>query len=213
MIELRGLRREARPFARVALGGALLGLLLACGQQEPAPSSSPEPGLTEAPEVDLGGVRFPEQGLPDPCEILRAAGAEQLLVKPLEKQPMRFEDLCLVQVDRHGAPVPQTSAALELATRDRPQPASLADYFVDFGEGPIMAGATREDVEALPGLGDFAVWFPHADGSLTLSAFWGGKYFLSLEVHGVDRQVAFAWSKAIAEQVIERMRSGGGGRA
>lgn len=207
----RGLQHGARRSGTALLAGAALVGLLACGQAEPAqPEAS---ALTEAPEVDLAGMSFPSQGLPDPCEVLRAAGARELLARPLEKEPMRFEALCLVQVDRRGAPVPQTSAALELTTRDRPQPATLEDYFVDFGEGPILAGSTRDDVEAIEGLGDFAAWFPHKDGSITLSAFWGGNYFLSLEIHGVDTQIAYDWSKAVAEQLIRRVTTGGNGQA
>lgn len=195
--------REAR---RLLAAGSALGLLFACVDEQPGAQPTQPTQPTAVPEIALDDVRFPDEGLPDPCEILRAAGTKELLVRPLAPEPLRFERLCLIEVDRGRRPEPQVSAALELATRDSPQPASLEEYIVDYGEGPILAGATRDDLEVIPDLGDFAVWFPHEDGSLTLSAFWDGRYFLSVEVHGVDRKIAFDWSKELAAEVIQRLR-------
>jgi hypothetical protein len=198
--------RRIRQGRGLLAAAAALVLTLACADERSGTMASDPVRPTALPEIALDAVSFPDDGLPDPCEILHAAGAKELLVRPVADEPMRFERMCLIEVERGRRPEPQVSAALELATRDGPQPANLEEYVVDYGEGPILAGVTRGALERVPELGEFAVWFPHADGSLTLSAFWGGSYFLSVEVHGVDREIAFAWSKELAARVIERVR-------
>lgn len=173
-------------------------LLVACGA-----------GPERAPVVDLNAVAFPLNGLPDPCEVLRASGVESLLVRPLDEEPIRAPGFCLLQVARGERFELQTSAALELAIREEPAPTDMDGYVEQFGEGLTMAGCTRDDVEQLPGLGDFSIWFAHEyppeTTTITLSSFWGDGRFLSLEIHRIDREIALAWAKDVAAGVIERV--------
>lgn len=187
----------------------VLALLGACGGQSPA-------GPTQAPAVNLDGVAFREDGLLAPCEVLRAAGVEELLMRPLDEKPVLAPGFCLLQVKRGERFEPQTSAALELVAREQDAPTNLEEYVEQYGEGLTMAGCKPEDVKVLPGLGDYSIWFAHKyppdTTTITLSAFWGPRYFLSLEIHRVDREVAFAWAKEVATQVIERVAGGGRGQ-
>ena len=90
----------------------------------------------------------------------------------------------------------------------------MDEYVEQYGEGLTMAGCKPEDVQVLPALGDFSIWFAHkyppGTTTITLSSFWGSRYFLSLEIHRVDRDIAFAWAKEVATQVIQRVAAGAG---
>jgi len=176
--------------------------LVACGPRPPS-------GAEHPPEVDLGSVAFPESGLPDPCEILRAARVDELLVRPLDEHPTLAPGFCMMEVARGERFELQTSAALELTAREQPMPTNMEEYLLLDGEGVHIAGSKPDDVTQLEGLGDFSIWFPHKyppeTTTITLSSFFGDGYFLSIEVHRVDREVAFAWARDVAAQVIERV--------
>lgn len=187
---------------RVGFALIALALLGACGEKSPT-------GPKQPPTVNLDGVAFHEDSLPDPCEVLRAAGAKELLVRPLDGRPILAPGFCLLQVDREGRDEPQTSAALELLVREQPVPTNMDEYVEQFGEGLNIAGCKPEDVQTIPGLGDFSIWFPHKyppdTNTITLTSFWGGRNFLSLEIHRIDRKIALAWAKDVAAQVIQRV--------
>jgi hypothetical protein len=206
----------ARPGLSIA---ALLAVsaLAACGEPTD-PQKPPEPG--EAPKinyVEVNGYQVPERenkdsGLPDSCALLTEADPKGVIQEPLAPIS-RMSDVCLAFAE--STPQLEHSLTVELRRpvaleRERgPQPSSKESFFEAEGAGIGLVGGTLDEVQEVPGIGDYAVWYTMRDG-LALHAYWNNEYILAINVRGIEPQEkGLNWAKAVAKRAVESTASTG----
>jgi hypothetical protein len=191
--------REAgsRPLRRAILPVA--GMCITCGAADAPGADDPgaAPAAARVPAFEAP-PRVHDDGSPDSCELLAAADPSRLLGADLAPA-LRIYGLCRVQ----AAPVrdPERSVGLEIR-RDRAAVSADFDGFWEReGGGVEMLGSSRDRIEELDGLGDYALWFP-IEGGLQLFAYWGGEYVLVATVRGVPSVRALPWARELAQASI-----------
>ncbi len=163
--------------------------LTACGDSKD--SSKPFPARTQL------------DGAPDSCELLFAAAPQTLLGVELAPA-QRFYGLCLVQdKDFPASGAPEKSVGLEVRSDAAFVARNLDEFWEREGDGVGMAGGKREQVEAIPQLGDYAVWHP-VDGGVRLFAYWGRQFVLVLTIRGVPPERALPWARELARAAAKQ---------
>jgi hypothetical protein len=148
--------------------------------------------------------RVHDDGSPDACELLAAADPRRLLGAELGPA-MRIYGLCQVDVAEPAGP--ERSVGLEI--RRDPEagvPADLDGFWEREGGGVGMLGSSREQIQELDSLGDYALWFP-IDGGLQLFTYWQDEYILVLTIRGVPVERALPWGRELAQASVRRASS------
>jgi hypothetical protein len=205
-------RRPRRSIAALLAVSALA----ACGEpidpQKPPPPGEPE----KINYVEVNGYQVPERentdaGLPDSCSLLTEADPRAVIQEPLAPIS-RMSDVCLAFAE--STPQLEHSLTVELRRpvaleRERgPQPSSKEKFFEAEGAGIGLIGGTEQEIQEIPGIGDYAVWYPMT-GGLALHAYWNNEYILAINVRGVDQEKGLSWAKAVAKRAVESTASTG----
>jgi hypothetical protein len=195
-----------RALAALAGVGLALAPLSGCKRSGDA-SSDVVPPLVSTP-VQPGAGPDPlgyeyRIGAADPCELLLGADPGALLGTEIGP-PFRVYGLCRYEakVWRKGEP----ERAIGLEMRREPQravPTRLDEFWLREGNGVDLMGAKRDDVVELPGLGDYALWYPTRQG-LQLYAYWGEHNVLVLTIAGAPVEPSLPWAQALARKAIEK---------
>ena len=154
--------------------------------------------------AQLGSILAPprtqDDGSPDACELLGGADPAALLGTEIAAA-QRVYGLCYV-----GPAAPameERSVGLEIRRDPNGVPANLDQFWEREGGGVQMLGSSREQIEPLPQLGDFALWFP-VEGGMQLFTYWKSQYILVLTVRGVPTERALPWARALAAASVQR---------
>lgn len=183
---------------------ASAGIVLACGSEAPTSDHALRPPSLETRH----GLRIPprvyDDGSPDACDLLGAAGPQRLLGAEVGPA-MRIYGMCRVAVDAPAEA--ERSVALEIR-RDRENgvPHDLDGFWEREGGGVGMLGGSRDRIQELDAPGDYTLWFP-IDGGLQLFAYWQNEYILVLTIRGVPEEPALAWGRELAHQSVVRASS------
>jgi hypothetical protein len=208
MAELLELARRSLVRATCALAV----LLSACGDSKsPAPiepqndAEGPAAGWKEMNGYLVPPKPFPDPTLPDSCTLLTAADPLGMIQRPLGPI-MRVSDVCIA----YDQDTPTLAHSVQVELR-RPVPVELEkgglpsnrdQYWEAEGVSVEMLGGRREGIEDLPGVGDYAVWYPIGDG-FSLQAYWQGRYILRLTMRGIEKDAALTWAKQVAQRAID----------
>ena len=205
--------KTARPGARLS-HSFVAALLLACGAVEEPPANpaaadsarqaAPPTPIGAPPLARLGSILAPprtqDDGSPDACELLGAADPAALLGAEVAAA-QRVYGLCWVETAvRETA---ERSVGLEIRRDPNGVPANLEQFWEREGGGVQMLGSSREQIELLPLLGDYALWFP-VEGGMQLFSYWKNQYILVLTVRGVPTERALPWARALAAASLQR---------
>lgn len=203
-------------------GGTPLALVLAllalagCGERKesaaPQPPEKSEAELLASGYLKMNGYLVPPREVPDPtipdsCALLTEAnpGPKELIAEPLApiermtnvciakpaSQP-GYDDMIAVEV-RHPEPLEIEAGGV---------PKDLESYWVAEGGGIDLMGGRKEQVEQIPGLGDFAVWYVIGGGH-GLQAYAQGHHIVRITIRGVEMKDSQAWAKAVAQRALE----------
>ena len=192
--------------ARVcASAGIALGAWLGCGAAEAPPSDY---ALRPERFEQRHGLKVPprvhDDGSPDTCDLLGEASPQRLLGAELGPA-MRIYGLCHVAVSEPADPA--RSVGLEIRRdHERGVPHDLDAFWEREGGGVGMLGGSRDGIQEIDALGDYALWFP-IDGGLQLFAYWQDEYILVLTIRGVPTERALAWGRELAQQGVVRASS------
>jgi hypothetical protein len=196
---------------RMCASAALaLALSLACGEADPPAQPAPqaEQPPTTGPEPVPPGAEVPpfpdpKRG-PDVCKLLTDADPATLLAGT-PGDPWRIYGMCRVEIPGSGLEgTPERSAALEVrADREKAVPTNADEFWEREGAGAEFAGAKRDQLVELKGIGDYALWHP-INGGMRLFAYWNKDWMAVVTVMGVPEVHALPWSQKLAKTAIEQ---------
>jgi hypothetical protein len=151
----------------------------------------------------FGGISAPprsqDDGSPDSCVLLGDANPGALLDAKLAPAE-RIYGLCWVQDE--SMPDPERSIGLEIRRDPAGVPGNLEQFWEREGGGVQMLGSSREQIQELGMLGDYALWFP-VTGGMQLFTYWKNEYILVLTVRGVPTEQALPWARALAGRSVQ----------
>ena len=193
---------------------ALLLALAACGDSKTAvePSQPMETdllaqGYTKVDDYLVPPITLPDATLPDSCPLLLEADPKGLIAEPLGPIE-RMSHVCIATAA--AKPGYQHMLGLEIRHPEPGEvensggavPKDLETYWMAEGNGVGFLGGKREDIQAVGGLGDFAVWYPITDG-LCLHTYWKGKYIIRVTTRGLDNERGLPWAKTLTQRALD----------
>jgi len=198
-----------RMLALGVLGGLFWALGCGNSDSQDADAKAPAPLL---PGYELkGGLQVPprqiqDPGLPDSCDLLTQASPTSMLDEPFAPAE-RMSNVCIA----YAASTPTFEKSLSVELRrpeelererdDKGLPTNEEQFWIAEGAGIGLVGGDREEVEEIPGLGDYSVWYPIRDG-MALHTYWGGDYILAVNVRGIPVEKGLAWAKEVSKAAI-----------
>jgi hypothetical protein len=183
--------------------------LLGCGEPDRAADADVAARSAATPPDPAGTIDTPAPpiaeeyrvGSADPCALLREADPQKLLDTEVGA-PWRVYGLCRFEARVWPRDEPERAIGLEMRPdTERGVAHDLDEFWEREGAGVDLLGGRREQIEEIPGLGDYALWVP-TDRGLQLYAYWEDRYILVLTIAGAPREQALPWARALAANAI-----------